>query len=400
MNRFILINLIFINFSISYHLGNYKINFFQAHGENISSNFKSFMASKDNSEGSDSGLFISKEPDDELPEDTFGAPVGPLPSVSSKINYAEIEIDESSLVDLWIVGSGTLGTLVADEWLKRKRNLGTVIAETKTTNRHTQLKSLGAIPKLRTDRNIEKDYICSRNVLICLPPSSAENTNEYVYELFLGCRLWAGPKYGQLLFTSSTAVYGDSNGNTVTETFRTDTRTARATKMLAAEDAILYRGGSVMRLAGLYTSTRGPHTMWIKSGAVDSNADGIVNMLHYEDAASAAVEALVKGKSETIYLVSDDEPVTRMDICKAGIASGLFPNSILPKFKSETGPVGKTCDSSVTKEFLKWEPKYPSFQEYMYGLGGIPYQRKKTKKEKMNTLWIPGSDEEDDIFSI
>ncbi len=34
---------------------------------------------------------------DELPDDAFGAPVGPLPSVSSNINMEEVVVDENNL---------------------------------------------------------------------------------------------------------------------------------------------------------------------------------------------------------------------------------------------------------------------------------------------------------------
>ena len=34
---------------------------------------------------------------DELPDDAFGAPVGPLPTVSSNINMGEMVIDENNL---------------------------------------------------------------------------------------------------------------------------------------------------------------------------------------------------------------------------------------------------------------------------------------------------------------
>ena len=34
---------------------------------------------------------------DELPDDAFGAPVGPLPTVSSSINMGEVVIDENNL---------------------------------------------------------------------------------------------------------------------------------------------------------------------------------------------------------------------------------------------------------------------------------------------------------------
>ena len=59
---------------------------------------------------------------------------------------------------------------------------------------------------------------------------------------------------------------------------------------------MLSRGGSVVRLAGLYTADRGPHTMWLKNGTVTSNADGLVNTLHYEDAAKVAIATCLYGK--------------------------------------------------------------------------------------------------------
>lgn len=66
--------------------------------------------------------------------------------------------------------------------------------------------------------------------------------------------------------------------------------------MLAAEEAIIIREGNVVRLSGLYTESRGPHTFWLKKSAagetIDTNADGMVNMLHYEDAAEVAVKII------------------------------------------------------------------------------------------------------------
>jgi hypothetical protein len=51
-------------------------------------------------------------------------------------------------------------------------------------------------------------------------------------------------------------VYGESNGNTVDEVFRMDTRSEKSTKMIAAEESVLSRGGSAVRLAGLYTKVQ------------------------------------------------------------------------------------------------------------------------------------------------
>lgn len=61
---------------------------------------------------------------------------------------------------------------------------------------------------------------------------------------------------------------------------------------------MLGREGSVVRLAGLYTENRGPHTFWFKRASqglpIETNADGVINMLHYEDAASVTIQAALR----------------------------------------------------------------------------------------------------------
>ena len=158
-------------------------------------------------------------------DDAFGAPVGPLPSVSSKINYGD-QTPQNICHDLWVVGSGTLGMLALKEWMSLYPD-SKVIAETKTENRHTELSLLGVTPRLRSQRS-DADDMTARYLLICIPPSASA---DYVEEIHSSCRLWAGPLgQGHMAFTSSTAVYGESSGNTVDETFRLDTRSQRSTQ--------------------------------------------------------------------------------------------------------------------------------------------------------------------------
>ena len=51
---------------------------------------------------------------------------------------------------------------------------------------------------------------------------------------------------GSMTLTSSIGVYGDSNGNTVNELFRLDTRSKRSTTMISAEEAVVQRDGKVI----------------------------------------------------------------------------------------------------------------------------------------------------------
>ena len=58
-----------------------------------------------------------------------------------------------------------------------------------------------------------------------------------------------------------------SDQNKVDETFRVDTRSKRSRIMIDAEEATLSREGTILRLGGLYTEKRGPHTYWLKQAA-------------------------------------------------------------------------------------------------------------------------------------
>jgi D-arabinose 1-dehydrogenase-like Zn-dependent alcohol dehydrogenase len=70
---------------------------------------------------------------------------------SSLIGTASFGTLPQSKVDLWIVGAGTLGELVAKEWKERYPS-ATVIAETLSPQRHQALREIGAHPILRSER--------------------------------------------------------------------------------------------------------------------------------------------------------------------------------------------------------------------------------------------------------
>jgi len=158
--------------------------------------------------------------EDEI-DDRVGGPVGPLPSVSSKINFQEINLSPS--IDLWVVGTGTLGELIAARWRQLNPD-ATIVTETKTMKRHGKLLADGFVARTRDER-MDSDTASCKNVMICIPPSA---NVDYDKELNDATRLWAGPGYGNILFTSSTAVYGETQ-SVISEDFRIDTRSARST---------------------------------------------------------------------------------------------------------------------------------------------------------------------------
>jgi hypothetical protein len=137
--------------------------------------------------------------------------------------------------DLWIVGAGTLGKEVAKIWLSLHPE-STVVAETLSERSHDELRSMGVTPRLRSSR-CDKDRFSALNVLICFPPSSAGMPVEE--ELSEASKLWVGsevdvpedvPEMGCILYTSSSAVYGDTASGDVNEFSPVDNKSPRSSK--------------------------------------------------------------------------------------------------------------------------------------------------------------------------
>ena len=174
----------------------------------------------------------------------------------------------------------------------------------------------------------------------------------------------------------------------------------RALRMLHAENAVLSMGGCALRLAGLYSLDRGAHNYWLEKfggssssssstnnddnnnyeipGTVPSRGDGIINLLHYEDAASAVISALMVGpnvNSRRVFLISDGHPLTRKQICTNARQHVRYDGFGMPLFIDDDDVVVKTTDGGVGKgkvydgrksnDALQWKPKYPSFDEFM-----------------------------------
>lgn len=92
------------------------------------------------------------------------------------------------------------------------------------------------------------------------------------------------------MFTSSIGVYDVPEGicredSPVLPIDHSD----RIRKMRTAEEAVLEAGGNVIRLVGLYHAQRGAHTFFIRKGTVERDGGSIINLIHYEDAASMVI---------------------------------------------------------------------------------------------------------------
>lgn len=313
----------------------------------------------------------------------------------------------SSESDYAIVGCGVLGTSLCRQLLTSPEFSSTVVtAITKTKERHDQIESevLAGLPTdaksrlvLKTSEEVYDDthHNKFRHVVFCAPPSGSSDYGAAVEEAIT--RLWLGRKEeeeeGTFVFTSSGAVYAASSSSSsstqvdpfvvVTErsALADESKNPRAKRLIQAEKACLKHGGTVLRLAGLYTFERGAHNYWLEknpTNEVKGCAEGIVNLLHYDDAAYACLMATLGSKqseeddeddddddSSRIYLISDGHPMTRKAICESSLGTQRYGGKQMPTFLG-TGKDGKICDGTWSNQKLNWKPKFAtSFDKFM-----------------------------------
>jgi nucleoside-diphosphate-sugar epimerase len=125
---------------------------------------------------------------------------------------------------------------------------------------------------------------------------------------------------GRVVFTSSTGVYDGDDGGWVDEDSPAVPATESGRACLDAERlalgscAVLGIGCTVVRLSGLYGPGRVPGRKLLTEGEpVPGDPSGFLNLIHVDDAASAAFAALDRGEAGRVYLASDDRPVERRE---------------------------------------------------------------------------------------
>ena len=276
-----------------------------------------------------------------------------------------------------------------------------VIGITKSTKRHDEIRTkvLGGDDQLsdrfelRTAEEYDGKEIKKFNhCVFCAPPSGFEDYPSAVKGAIVD--LWMGNTEensgGAFVFTSSGGIYGGGDdidvSPIVTEsTPLPTTPTPRIERLVKAETEVLkQKGGSVLRLAGLYLLDRGAHNFWLGNTAeeakteVAGRSDSVVNLLHYDDAAASVVAAMKRtiqdgssgddSQGGKVFLVSDGNPLTRRQICESSLKNERYADRTIPIFlgsKESGDPIGKIYDGSYTNNYLDWKPKYESFDKFM-----------------------------------
>jgi nucleoside-diphosphate-sugar epimerase len=241
---------------------------------------------------------------------------------------------------LVVYGAGELGGRVARRWH------GDVLAVTRTTARHAALAAEGidattTPPELRADDHV------------LLATNGSANQAE-VAEALVG-------DVARAVLISSTGIYGtERTGFVDVRTPPGDTDRARA--VLAAEAAFRQWApdGVVLRCGGLYRQGRGPLSGLLRRGTAPAGPpDRTLALVHYDDAATAALGALQHPAPEATYLVvGPDNPTREAFYTTAATLHGLEPVTF-------TEPVGaaRTYDLSATERDLIGSWEHPDWRD-------------------------------------
>jgi nucleoside-diphosphate-sugar epimerase len=186
-------------------------------------------------------------------------------------------------------------------------------------------------------------------------------------EIFLETtrRLIKETSFERLIFTSSTSVYAQTDGSTVSESDPAEPDRETGKILRETEELVLAQYGTVLRLAGIYGPGRCVPLKKLLAGEATIEAGGgrIINSIHRDDAVSAF--CLVAGQQPTgILNVADNTAVTQLEwfqwLC-ARVGRPL-PDSVPRDPNRKRGWTSKRVSNAKLRS-LGWSPRYPSFRE-------------------------------------
>lgn len=237
-----------------------------------------------------------------------------MPSIQSPLGALPARFRRERLL---IVGCGDVGLRVAGLLKDRVR----LLALTSSPERVAMLRQQGITPlqgNLDRPRTLARLAGLATRVVHLAPPRNDDQQQWWrdlrTVSVLRALRSRTPPL--SLVYGSTSGVYGDCQGERVSETRAVHPETPRAQRRVDAETAVRHFGRSahartsILRIPGIYAPDRAggtPRERLLKRTPVLEHADDVyTNHIHADDLARAAVAALWRGKPQRIYNVSDD----------------------------------------------------------------------------------------------
>ncbi|MEZ4229187.1 MAG: NAD-dependent epimerase/dehydratase family protein [Polyangiaceae bacterium] len=174
----------------------------------------------------------------------------------------------------------------------------------------------------------------------------------------------------RLIFTSSTAVYGESNG-WLTEASPADADTFSARILRRAEALTQEAGGSVLRLGGIYGPGRVSLIGRIQRGELkpENAPRRFTNRIHRDDVAGALLHLASSSSVAPLYLGVDQDPAPLRDVV-GWLAEQLSKRGLLdegprcpaPSPRRSREVASKRCSSELLRSH-GYGFRFPTFRE-------------------------------------
>jgi nucleoside-diphosphate-sugar epimerase len=214
--------------------------------------------------------------------------------------------------------------------------------------------------------------------------STGGNAEDYRQVYLQGTRNLIGwlstspPK--KFVYTSSTSVYGQTDGSQVKETSPTEPAAETAKVLLETEKVLLENGGSrgrsphqkvpavILRVAGIYGPDRGhAFKQFLKNEArMEGDGSRFLNMIQRDDLIGCIIAALKHGRPGGIYNAVDDEPVSQANFFQwLAEELGKDPPPSAPEnpeANRKRGVTNKRVSNRKLKMELGGQFKYPNFR--------------------------------------
>ena len=247
-----------------------------------------------------------------------------------------------------VVGCGPLGMRVARRWLASGDQVwGT------TRGRAAELEAVGIIPIIADVGSHTLPQLPEVDTVfwaVGFQPTSGLSPHD-LHVRGLERLLAAMSPPGRVVLSSSTGVWGDGDGEIVSEATPARPGRPSAAALLEAESLLRQHPagpGVALRFAGLYGPERLPRLDDLRAGReIAADPESWLNLIHLDDAATVVCLAADAASVAPLYVVSDGTPLRRGNWYQqlAAITGSPVPRFVPPAARRRGG--NKRVDPSL-----------------------------------------------------
>jgi nucleoside-diphosphate-sugar epimerase len=308
--------------------------------------------------------------------------VNELEKGASEVSVSKMRSIDLSDNAIFIVGCGYVGTALAQRLLALGARVG---ALTRNLQQLAHLRAIGVHECIAADlddpswmQQVRGDYRILVNCVSSAGGGLAGYKKSYVDGQKIALAWAQAEGIERCMYTSSTSVYPQNQGERVDASAATQPATETAQCLLQAEAMLVQCASAferhyVFRLAGIYGPGRHFLLDQLRQGAavIAGRGDYTLNLIHRDDIVELLVLAMRAPAQSGIYNVADLGAAHKAEVLawlaqQTGQPQPSFdPNLSSPRLRRRSGTIpDRVICSLQTRQAFDWQPRY---QDYRMG---------------------------------